>query len=229
MVKVDLKKERPSYAAKHGRFDTVTVPPLQYLAIDGSGDPNTSAAYRDALEALYPLAYATKFLSKKELDHDYTVMPLEALWWADDLTAFTTRRDKSLWSWTLLNLLPDWITAEHIDAARATVERKGARSALASVRLQSLDEGLCVQTLHIGSYDDEAPVLAKMHDEIIPAAGVRMAGLHHEVYLSDARRTAPEKLRTILRQPVAAASCPIPARAPSPTGPASGQEKTTSA
>lgn len=205
MTKVDLKKDIASYSAKHGQFDIVTVPPLQYLAIDGAGDPNTSEAYRDALEALYPLAYATKFLSKRELDRDYVVMPLEAQWWADDMDSFTSQRDKSQWSWTLLNLLPNWITTEHVETARATVESKSAPSALRSVRLFALNEGQCVQTLHVGSYDDEAPLLAELHDAFIPAHGMRMTGCHHEIYLSDPRRTAPEKLRTILRQPVASA------------------------
>jgi hypothetical protein len=206
-VKVDLKRELPAYSARAGRFDVVTVPDLQYLMIDGHGDPNTSAEYRDAITTLFPVAYALKFFSKRELDRDYAVMPLEALWWADDMASFTTARDKSRWSWTALNLVPDWLTAEHVDAAVAATRAKGVAPAalqqLDALRLESLDEGLCVQTLHVGSYDDEAPVLARMHDEVIPSHGLTMTGRHHEIYLSDARRTAPEKLRTILRQPVA--------------------------
>lgn len=187
-VKVDLKKEIPSYAARKGRFDVVEVPPLQYLAIDGAGDPNTSAEYRDAVEALFPVAYRLKFFSKKELGRDYGVMPLEALWWADDMGSFTSSRDKSAWSWTLLNLVPSWITAEHLPEG--------------PVRLETVEEGLCVQTLHVGPFDDEGPVLAEMHDEVVPAKGMRMTGRHHEIYFSDIRRAAPEKWRTILRQPV---------------------------
>lgn len=206
-VKVDLKRELGAYSARVGRFDVVTVPDLQYLMIDGHGDPNTSASYAAAISTIFPVAYALKFFSKRELDRDYAVMPLEALWWADDMGAFTTARDKSQWHWTALNLVPDWLTAEHVDAAVATVRAKGvapaALSQLDALRLETLDEGLCVQTLHVGSYDDEAPVLARMHDEVIPSHGLRMTGRHHEIYLSDARRTAPEKLRTILRQPVA--------------------------
>jgi len=201
-VKVDLKKELASYRAKHGRFDVVTVPPLRYLAIDGEGDPNTAEAYRDALQTIFPVAYGLKFLSKRVLERDYTVMPLEALWWADDLESFTSARDKSRWHWTALNLVPDWIDDEHIASARDTVARKGQAPALDRLRVETLDEGLCVQTLHIGSYDDEAPVLEAMHGTVIPESGLRMTGRHHEIYLSDARRTAPEKLRTILRQPV---------------------------
>lgn len=202
-MKTDLKKELESYAARRGRFDTITVPPLRYLMIDGHGDPNTSAAYRDAIQTIYPVAYAVKFLSKRSLDRDYTVMPLEALWWADDMEAFTSARDKSQWDWTALNLLPDWITDEHLAEARETVARKGGVPLLDALRAETLDEGLCVQTLHVGSYDDEAPVLAELHERVIPEAGLRMVGRHHEVYLGDPRRTAPERLRTILRQPVA--------------------------
>ena len=201
-MKADLKKELGAYTATRGRFDVVALPPLRYLMIDGHGDPNTAARYRDALQTLYPVAYAVKFLSKRTLHRDYTVMPLEALWWADDMAAFTSARDKSQWDWTLLNLLPDWITDAQVEEARATVAAKGTAPLLDELRVETHDEGLCVQTLHLGPYDDEAGVLAELHESFIPEAGLRMTGRHHEIYLSDARRTAPEKLRTILRQPV---------------------------
>lgn len=207
---MDLKRQLAGYAAVQGRFDVITLPPRRYLTIDGNGDPNTAPAYADALASLFPLAYAIKFFSKRELGRDYGVMPLEGLWWADDMANFTTRRDKSTWHWTLLNLVPDWITAEHVEEARRTVAAKGAAPMLEAVRLATIDEGLCVQTLHIGSYDDEAPVLRRLHDEFLPAQRLRPTGRHHEIYLSDARRTAADKLRTILRQP---ASPVIPASA----------------
>ena len=202
-MKTDHKKSIPSYSAKHGTFQLATVPPMQYLMIDGHGDPNTSEAYRNAIETIYPVAYKLKFFSKVELDNDYTVMPLEAQWWADDMESFTNARDKSQWDWTAMNMVPEWITLDHFEAALETVASTGGAPALDSIRLESLDEGLCAQTLHIGSYDDEAPVLDAMHYEFIPANGLRMVGKHHEIYLSDARRTAPEKLKTVLRQPVA--------------------------
>ncbi len=205
-MKVDLKKEIASYSAARGRFDVVTVPMLQYLMIDGHGDPNTSQTYAEALAAIYPVAYKLKFFSKRELDRDYTVMPLEALWWARDMDAFTAARDKSQWNWTVMILVPEWLTAEHVDAVRETVRRSGGGPALDAIRLESLDEGTVVQTLHLGPYDDEGPVLEEMHHVFIPARSLRMVGRHHEIYLSDARRTAPEKLRTILRQPVAPAT-----------------------
>ncbi|SEB11211.1 GyrI-like domain-containing protein [Leifsonia sp. 21MFCrub1.1] len=205
-MKIDLKKELGLYAPRRGRFELVTVPPLRYLMIDGHGDPNTSEQYRDALQTIFPLAYALKFLSKRELDRDYTVMPLEALWWAEDMASFTTARDKSQWDWTALNLIPDWITDDHVEQAHVAVRSRGGAPALGALRVETLDEGLCVQTLHVGSYDDEAPVLAELHDVFIPESGLTMTGRHHEIYLSDARRTAPERLRTILRQPVTRAA-----------------------
>ncbi|MFD7657267.1 GyrI-like domain-containing protein [Actinosynnema sp. NPDC059797] len=195
--KVDLKKELDCYRARHGVFRVVEVPPLRYLAVDGRGDPNTGPEYAAALAALYPAAYKLKFASKRELGRDYVVMPLEGLWWADDMEAFTSRRDKSRWSWTLMILVPDWVPPDLVAAA---TEEAGATDL---VDLRPLDEGTCVQTLHLGPYDDEAEVLDRMHHEFIPGHGLRMTGRHHEIYLGDPRRVAPDKLRTILRQPVA--------------------------
>lgn len=200
--KLDLKKELDSYRARRGEFRVVDVAPQQYLMVDGNGDPNTSSQYADALAALYPVAYKLKFASKRDLDRDHVVMPLEALWWAEDMDAFTAARDKSRWSWTTMILVPDWITREMFTAAVEEVARKDRPASLDAVRFETLTEGRCVQTLHVGPYDDEGPVLAAMHDEFIPAAGLTMTGRHHEIYLSDPRRVAPEKLRTILRQPV---------------------------
>jgi hypothetical protein len=202
-AKVDLKKEVPTYTARAGRFDVVTVPPILFLMVDGHGDPNTSPEYQAAVTSLFPVAYAVKFLSKGDLGRDYAVMPLEGLWWSQDMDAFTTTRDKSRWDWTLMTAVPDWVAPEHVEAARASVARKGGAPVLDAVRLEPFDEGECVQTLHVGPYDDEGPVLDAMHHDVIPGRSLRMTGKHHEIYLSDARRTAPEKLRTILRQPVA--------------------------
>ncbi|MDY0910673.1 GyrI-like domain-containing protein [Microbacterium sp. CFBP9034] len=201
MSKIDLKKELRSYAAKSGVFEVVDVPPLRYLMIDGHGDPNT-AEYADAVSTIFAVAYKLKFVSKREADRDYVVMPLEALWWADDMASFTTDRDKAQWEWTALNLVPDWITDAHLDAALAGASKSGA-PAVARVRLETYDEGRCAQTLHVGSFDDEGPVLDELHHRFIPAEGLMMTGRHHEIYLSDFRRTDPSKLRTILRQPVA--------------------------
>jgi hypothetical protein len=201
-VKVDFKKSYASYRARRGEFRVIEVPAMQYLMVDGHGDPNTSKDYADALAALYPVAYKLKFASKRDLDRDYVVPPLEALWWAADMAAFTSARDKSQWFWTAMIMTPDWITAEMFADAVADVAAKDRPASLSKVRLETLDEGRCVQTLHTGPYDDEAGVLADMHDHFIPEAGLRMSGRHHEIYLNDARRVEPAKLRTILRQPV---------------------------
>jgi hypothetical protein len=189
-AKVDVKASMDSYRAKAGAFRILELPPLRYLTVDGHGDPN-SGPYREAIEKIYSVAYPLKFASKKA-GRDYVVPPLEALWSASDMAAFTDRRDKSLWDWTLLNLVPEWVAADAV--AAVTVE---------GVRLETLDEGLCVQTLHIGPFDDEGPTLARLHHEFIPAEGLTMTGRHHEIYFSDVRRADPAKLRTILRQPVA--------------------------
>lgn len=200
MTRHDVKK-LDAYQAREGELRLIEVPASRFLAIDGAGDPNTEVFAR-AVEALYPFAYRLKFASKTELGQDYVVPPLEGLWWAEDLSVFTTRRDKSLWSWTLLLLVPAWVPDDLVAAAREKVRAKGAPERLDDVRLESLDEGLCVQTLHVGSFDDEGPVLERIHSEYLPAQGLRPTGKHHEIYLSDFRRVEPARRRTILRQPV---------------------------
>lgn len=202
MTKIDLKKTLASYKAKHGKFEIIEVPECQYLMIDGHGDPNTSKEFQDAIATLYPLSYKLKFASKQELGKDYTVGPLEALWWADDMESFTSARDKSKWDFTIMILQPDWITPEMFEQAKQKVAAKDPSLDLTKVRLEKLDEGKCVQTLHVGSFDDEGPVLDKIHHEFIPTNGLKMVKKHHEIYLSDFRKVAPEKLKTILRQPV---------------------------
>ncbi|WP_119697124.1 GyrI-like domain-containing protein [Microbacterium halotolerans] len=199
--KIDFKKALDAYSAPREAFRLVEVPDLRYLAIDGHGDPNSSPEYADALAALYPVAYRLKFASKSD-GRDYVVPPLEGLWWADDMSAFTTARDKSRWHWTMMLMIPDWIDSEMVDAAVELVGRSDPPARLHRIRIETLSEGTCVQTLHVGSFDDEGPVLARMHDEFIPANGLRMSGAHHEVYFSDVRRVAPDRMRTLLRQPV---------------------------
>lgn len=205
MDKYDIKKARRElYAPPAGDFTVVDVPELRYLAVDGRGDPNTSAAYAAAVEALYGVAYALKFAGKKADGRDFVVGPLEGLWRADDPAVFLTR-DKAAWAWTMMISQPDWITEETVRAAVAAVAGKKANPALAEVRLRSLTEGRCVQILHIGSYDDEGPTLERLHGTYLPDHGLTFNGDHHEIYLSDPRRTEPAKLKTILRQPVKAA------------------------
>lgn len=203
--KVDFKKTMDSYRAKYGQFRLVDIPPLQYLMIDGHGDPNTAPEYMLAIEALYPVSYTLKFASKRDLGRDYVVPPLEGLWWAEDMAAFTTARDASQWQWTLMMLVPEWIEPAMVDDAVAAVRTKHQPPPrVDDVRLETLDEGQSVQTLHIGPYDDEGPVIAQLHTEFLPQHGLHPTGKHHEIYFSDPRRAAPQKLRTLLRQPVEA-------------------------
>ena len=202
--RVDLKKSLDSYQARRGQFRIVDVPDLRYLMVDGHGDPNSSPAFTDAIETLYPVAYTLKFASKRELGRDYVVPPLEGLWWAEDPESFTVARDKSRWEWTLMLLVPDWVDDQLVGAAVEKVAAKNRPARLDDLRVELLAEGRCVQTLHVGSFDDEADVLARLHHEFVPDNGLRLAGTHHEIYLSDFRKVAPEKQRTILRQPVVA-------------------------
>jgi hypothetical protein len=201
MQKYDVKKEHAAlYSPSATTFSDVVVPPLNYLAVDGEGDPNTAPAYAAAIEALFSTSYTIKFASKAH-GRDFVVGPLEALWTADDTDAFVSR-DKDSWRWTALINQPEWITADDVTAALSTVAAKKPNPALTLTRLITLDEGRSIQILHVGSYDDEGPTLARLHDEYLPQNGLTFNGLHHEVYLSDARRTAPQKLKTVLRQPV---------------------------
>jgi hypothetical protein len=200
--KTDFKKTLDAYVAQRDRFRIVDVPDMQYLMIDGHGDPNTSPAFAESVEALYPVAYKLKFASKRDLGRDYVVPPLEGLCWAKDMDSFTAARDKSRWDWTLMLMVPDWIDQALFATAVTQAGATNQPARLDDIRLKNLSEGRCVQTLHIGSFDDEAGVLTQLHHEFIPSHGLRMAGKHHEIYLSDFRRVAPEKRRTILRQPV---------------------------
>lgn len=211
---IDPKKTLDAYQAKRGEIRLVEVPPLQYLMVDGAGDPNTSQVYQDAVTALFPLAYTLKFASRKELGIDTVVMPLEGLWHADDMNAFTAQRDKSAWLWTLMIMVPEHVTAEMFAdavesvAAKAVKKKESPSPALSAVRLETLDEGLSVQTLHVGAFDDEGPVLDDIHHRFIPENGLQMNARHHEIYLSDMRRVEPARLRTILRQPVSRITAP---------------------
>ena len=201
MDKVDFKKTMKAlWQPPTGRFTVVDVPPMQFVKVDGHGDPNTAPAYKGAVEWLYSVSYPLKFMSKKELGRDYAVMPLEGLWWAQDMSTFLTR-DKAAWSWTMMIMQPEWITQAMFEAAVDKAKAKfGAPPE--TLRLEAYDEGLSVQVMHIGSYDDEGPVLRRLHEEFLPENGLAETGHHHEIYISDPRKTAPEKLKTVLRQPV---------------------------
>ncbi|MGO4637934.1 GyrI-like domain-containing protein [Mesorhizobium sp. 2RAF45] len=201
MEKIDFKKIMKAFwQPPAGVFSLVDVPKLQFVMIDGKGDPNTSEEYRHAIEWLYSVSYPLKFMSKKELGKDYGVAPLEGLWWAEDMSSFLTG-DKDLWSWTMMIMQPDWIPAEMFEAALEKARAKLGQPP-ESLRLQSFHEGLAVQIMHIGPYSAEGPTILRLHEEFLPANGLVESGKHHEIYLGDPRKAAPEKLKTVIRQPV---------------------------
>lgn len=203
MAKIDYKKEwKHLYNPPKTEFTIVDVPRMKFLMVDGHGDPNKAQEYQDAIEALYGVAYKMKFISKKTLERDYVVPPLEGLWWAEDMETFSTARDKSQWDWTMMIMTPEWVTVDIFANAVEQVRKTKNPGSLDKVRLEQYHEGLSVQIMHVGSFDDEGPVLAEMHSEFIPGNGYIENGKHHEIYLSDFRRVSPEKLKTVLRQPV---------------------------
>jgi hypothetical protein len=203
MPKIDYKKEYAElYKQPKGNPTLVVVPSLKYLMIDGKGDPNTSREYQESIEALYAVSYTMKFMSKKGPDElDYVVMPLEGLWWAEDMSDFSVEA-KGDWYWTSMIMQPEHITAEMFAEAAENVRKKKNPAALDKIRFEEFDEGIGAQILHIGPFADEGPTIEKLH-EFISEKGYSFDGLqqkHHEIYLSDFRKTDPNKLKTIIRQ-----------------------------
>ena len=204
MTPYDVKRElKQLYAPKNRDWQLLTIPPQRFIAVDGHGDPNTAAMYAEAVAALYGVAYAVKFACKHEsAERDFVVAPLEGLWHADDPSVFTAKA-KELWSWTMLIAQPSWVTDAMIKAAKDSPRlQKTGLAALELVHVENLNEGLSAQLLHVGSYDDEAPSLQRLHDEFLPHHNLAPGDPHHEIYLSDPRRTEQAKLKTVLRQPV---------------------------
>jgi len=205
MSKRDLKRELSGLYSAPREPVLVDVPDLGFAMVDGRGDPNAAAEYAAAVQALYSVSYAAKFLVKKATPAlDYVVMPLEGLWWADDPSAFT-HADKSAWFWTMMIAQPDAVTDEVFEAARSKAERTAREDAVSAAvlhtRLERFTEGWAAQILHVGPYSAEGPTIARLH-HFVAEQGCALAGKHHEIYLGDPRRTAPERLRTIVRQPV---------------------------
>ena len=201
MVKIDFKKEyKELYKQSSKKVSFVEVPKLNYLAIDGEGDPNTSQEYKDSIEALMTVSYKTKFIMKKEHKKDYVVMPLEGLWWEDGVNKVSIE-DKSKWKWTSILMQPNFVKEEHIGQAKEEVAKKKNLPSLDKIKFIELDEGLSAQILHIGPYSEEGPTVEKLHNAI-EENSYEFNGIHHEIYLSDVRRAKPEKLKTIIRQPV---------------------------
>lgn len=202
MEKIDFKKKlKHLYKPSAKQVEIVEVPPMNFLMVDGKGDPNTSQSFSDAIEALFPLAYTLKFMVKKSIMNiDYGVLPLEALWWADDMSAFSAGK-KDFWEWTAMIMQPDFITRDMVENAMLEVENKKNPVSLALIRFESLMEGKAAQTMHIGPFSEEGPTIEKVH-LFIEENGSQRVGKHHEIYLSDIRRASPANWKTIVRQPM---------------------------
>lgn len=214
MEKIDFPKTLSElYAPSSRDFSVVDVPRMSFLMVDGEGDPNVARTYRDAVEALYAVSYGLKSTSRKELQKDYVVPPLEGLWSAENPSSFV-RRAKDEWRWTMMILQPSWITQEMVRRAADAAQAKNGLPALRPLRFAEYEEGRAVQILHVGSYDDEGPTLSRLHSEYMPEHHLEFNGPHHEIYLGDPRRADPSRLRTILRQPV---------RSSDPRGPGAGR------
>jgi len=204
MEKVDFKKKLEHlYNPSVKEISLVDVPKMNFVMIDGSGDPNKAQEYQEAIEVLYSISYAIKFTVKREREIDYGVMPLEGLWWTDNMSQFSIN-NKDIWKWTAMIMQPEYVTPTLFENALRQVVKKKTLPGISKARFQSFYEGESVQIMYIGPFSDEGPTIEKIH-RFAQEQGYTFDGLlqkHHEIYLSDFRRTAPEKLKTIIRQPV---------------------------
>jgi len=199
--KIDLKKEfKHLYTAPADKPVLVRAPAMYYLMVDGEGDPNTSPQFSEAVEALYAVSYQLRAIIKEKLGNEYVVMPLEGLWWSGDKDAFNMG-NRSEWRWSLMIVQPDVVTPVMLNDAIERVRRKKNLPALYKLKFDSISDGLCAQVMHVGPYTDEGPTVEKLHKFIFDS-GYVLRGKHREIYLNDPRKTEPEKLKTIIRQPV---------------------------
>ena len=200
MSKFDFKKDmKPLYNPPKGKFTIVDVPPLNFIMGDGDGNPGNNPRFQGLTEAMYGLAYTIKFKCKA-LGKDFVVAPMQGLWWADDMKAFSQGR-KDDWSWTLMMAMPEWVNSEMIEESRQEIAQKKDLPALPDLRFENYHEGLSVHTMYLGAYADEGSTIAAMH-QFAEEQGYALRGKHHEIYIGDPRRNTPEKLKTIIRQPI---------------------------
>ncbi len=201
MKKIDYKKElKQLYQSSDQNVSMVNVPRMTFLMIDGKGDPNTSQEFQEAVEVLFGISYTLKFMIKKGKEEiDYGVMPLEGLWWAEDMAKFSMEK-KDDWKWTVMIRQPECVTANLVEKAIEQMRKKKQVDS-ARIRFESFAEGKAAQIMHIGPFSEEGPTIEKIHS-FIKYNGFTLTGKHHEIYLSDIRRAAPEKWRTIIRQPM---------------------------
>jgi hypothetical protein len=199
--KIDLRRQlKQLYAPSTKAVTEVQVPAFTFLMVDGQGDPNTSGTYAEAVEALFSVSYTVKFMVKKgPLQQDYAVMPLEGLWWADDMAAFKSG-DRQDWRWTMMIMQPAFVPQALLHQAIGEVEQKKSLPALPRLRIENFEEGRCAQILHVGPFSEEGPTIERLHAHIEARTGLR--GKHHEIYLTDIRRADPSRWKTVIRQPM---------------------------
>ena len=207
MSPVDLVRQlKPLYTPSPRHPSIVEVPELSFLMIDGRGDPSSSEAYQDALAALYGIAFTLKFALKKSApERDFKVAPLEGLWWGDAErpSMDQLQADRDAWNWTMMIAMPDEVTSAEVSDAAAAAARRRSLPAAGGIRLARFAEGLAAQIMHVGPYSAEAPTIERLH-AFADEQGYDLRGRHHEIYLGDPRRTAPERLKTVIRHPIRA-------------------------
>ena len=201
-MKIDFKKElKHLYKPSEKEVVVVNVPSMNFIMIDGIGNPNISQEYKEAVETLYAVSYALKFMIKKgETAIDYGVMPLEGLWWVDDMTKFSME-NKDVWKWTSIIMQPKYVTIDLFEQAVEQVKKKKNPPVISKLRFESFSEGLSVQIMHIGPFSAEGPTIEKIHI-FAKENDYELRGKHHEIYLNDPRKISPEKMKTIIRQPI---------------------------
>lgn len=204
MEKVDFKKTlKDLYLPSQNDVTTVNVPKMNFLAIIGKGNPNTSNDFQEAVEALYAVSYSIKMSPKKGNApigyFEYVVPPLEGLWWISGKEFNLTEKDK--FEWKIMIMQPEFVNDEIVKSAIDLSNKSKDNSSINKIRFESFEEGLSVQIMHFGSYDAEKETIKKIKD-FIKENNLAKNGLHHEIYLSDPRKISPDKLKTVLRQPV---------------------------
>ena len=204
----DYKKEYKEFYLPKAKPGSITIPKMNYLAVRGEGDPNEEdGAYKNAISVLYAIAYTIKMskLGSRQIEgfFDFVVPPLEGFWWQEGVIGIDYAH-KEKFQWISVIRLPDFVTQENFDWARDEAFRKKGLDT-SKAEIWSYEEGLCVQCMHLGSYDDEPATVELMHhfmEEQGYILDINNERLHHEIYLNDARKTAPEKLKTVIRHPI---------------------------
>lgn len=200
VTKVDLKKvQKELFNVKVGEFKKVYCDKAYYIALDGEGDPNNNEEYLKKIGALYKIAYKVK-MAYKEDGKDFVVMPLSGLWWSENYNDFI-EDNKDGWKWTMMTQLPEFVKEDDIELKKQEVLKEELGEYIEDIRYIEYSEGDAYETLYVGHYSEEGETVRKLHETILRNEH-KIRGKHHEIYLSDPRKTEPAKLKTIIRQPV---------------------------